>query len=162
MNANDAGTLIRTFEGMPWHDEGYVVVDANFNRVKLKNPAYVAVHHLKGKSAEHNIMEIVKSNEIEEFAATFPERRLEIFELKDKYDKLTIKLDVLWNIIKEFKPKNITKKEQKKYAMKVFEVTKEHGVENFSNLYFMLNTYKVNSVKEFMNIRDNKSLYKEL
>jgi hypothetical protein len=35
---------------MVWYDEGYVIVDANFNRVKVKKPAYVAVHHLKGKS----------------------------------------------------------------------------------------------------------------
>jgi hypothetical protein len=35
----------------------------------------VAVHHLKGKSAEHNILTIVKTNEIEEFATTFPEEK---------------------------------------------------------------------------------------
>ena len=60
LNQGNIGALLRTFENMVWHDEGYVVCDANFNRVKVKNPAYVAVHHLKGKSAEHNILTIVK------------------------------------------------------------------------------------------------------
>ena len=41
LNAKDFGALIRTFENMPWSEEGYVVVDGNFNRVKIKNPAYV-------------------------------------------------------------------------------------------------------------------------
>ena len=31
LNAKDVGSLLRTFENMIWHDEGYVVVDANFN-----------------------------------------------------------------------------------------------------------------------------------
>ena len=85
LNATNVGVLLRTFEGMVWHDEGYVVVDANFNRIKIKNPAYVHAHHLKGKTAEHNILTIVKTNEIEEFAATFPERREELFKLKENY-----------------------------------------------------------------------------
>jgi hypothetical protein len=46
----------------------------------------VAVHHLKGKSAEHNILTIVKTNEIEEFATTFPERRTRTIKLKVNYD----------------------------------------------------------------------------
>jgi hypothetical protein len=51
LSANNVGVLLNTFKDMVWHDEGYVVVDANFNRVKIKNPAYVAVHHLKGKNS---------------------------------------------------------------------------------------------------------------
>jgi hypothetical protein len=31
--------ISKTLETMPWSEEGYVVCDANFNRVKIKNPA---------------------------------------------------------------------------------------------------------------------------
>ena len=68
---------------MPWSEEGYVVCDHTFSRVKIKNPAYVAVHHLKGKTAEHNIMTIVKANEIEEFMNTFPERKDELLRVEE-------------------------------------------------------------------------------
>ena len=162
LNANNVGVLLRTFEGMVWHDEGYVVVDADFNRIKIKNPAYVAVHHLKGKTAEHNILTIVKSNEIEEFAATFPERKEELFKLKENYDLLVDKLNLVWDELKHRKPKNITKEEQKKYATAVFEVCKNHEVENFTGLYFGLGQNKIPSVEEFLLKYDDKLLYKIL
>lgn len=162
LNAKDVGTLLRTFTDMVWHDEGYVVVDANFNRVKIKNPAYVAVHHLKGKSAEHNIITIVKSNEIEEFGATFPDRKEELVKLKVNYDNLIDKLNGVWDELKTRRPKNITKEEQKKYATAVFEVCGKHELTQFTGLYFGLAQYKINSVEEFMLEYDDKILYRML
>ena len=162
LNAKNVGALLRTFENMVWHDEGYVVVDANFNRVKIKNPAYLAVHHLKGKTAEHNIMTIVKTNEIEEFAATFPDRKDELVKLKENYDALVAKLNSVWNELQAFRPKNITPQEKKKYATAVFEVCGENDVKNFTGLYFGLADGKVSSVEEFVANYDDKALYKIL
>jgi hypothetical protein len=162
LNAKNVGALLRTFENMVWHDEGYVVVDANFNRVKIKNPAYVAVHHLKGKTAEHNIMTIVKTNEIEEFAATFPDRKDELVKLKANYDALIAKLDSVWAELQAFRPKNITPQEKKKYATAVFEVCGKNDVKNFTGLYFGLADGKVISVEDFIANYDDKTLYKIL
>lgn len=162
LNANNVGVLLRTFENMVWHDEGYVVVDANFNRIKIKNPAYVAVHHLKGKTAEHNIITIVKSNEIEEFASTFPERKDELFRLKENYDKLVDKLNEVWVELSARKPKNITKEEKKRYAAAVFEVCGKYDLKQFTGLYFGLADGKVESVKDFIVNYDDKLLYKML
>jgi len=162
LNAKNVGALLRTFETMVWHDEGYVVVDANFNRVKIKNPAYVAVHHLKGKTAEHNIMTIVKTNEIEEFAATFPDRKDELVKLKANYDALIAKLDLVWAELQAFRPKNITPQEKKKYATDVFEVCGKNDVKNFTGLYFGLADGKVTSVEDFIANYDDKTLYKIL
>jgi hypothetical protein len=116
----------------------------------------------RGKTAEHNILTIVKSNEIEEFAATFPERTEELLKLKENYDLLTAKLNMVWDELKICRPKNISKEEQKKYAIAVFEVCKTHKVENFTGLYFGLAQYKVNSVEEFLLNYDDKLLYKIL
>ena len=60
INVKDVGGIKRTFDGMPFTEEGYVVVDANFNRIKIKNPAYVSAHHLKGKMGRYHIMSIIK------------------------------------------------------------------------------------------------------
>lgn len=162
LNATNVGTLLRTFENMVWHDEGYVVVDYNFNRVKVKNPAYVAVHHLKGKSAEHNILTIVKTNEIEEFGATFPERKEELYRLKENYDKLVDKLNEVWEELKVLKPKNIMPSEKKRYAMEVFNVTKKHDLKTFTGLFFGLAENKIESVEDFMFKYDDKALYRLL
>jgi hypothetical protein len=130
--------------------------------VKVKNPAYVAVHHLKGKTAEHNILTIVKTNEIEEFAATFPERTEELNRLKEGYDALIAKLNGVWDELQLSRPKNITKEEQKKYAAAVFEVCGKYDVTQFTGLYFGLAQYKINSVEDFMFNYDDKLLYKML
>jgi hypothetical protein len=161
LNAKDVGALLRTFEGMPWSEEGYVVVDANFNRVKIKNPAYLAVHHLKGKTAEHNILTIVKTNEIEEFASTFPERKEELYKLKENYDNLVDKLNLLWGELKLDKPKNITPAEKKRYAMRVFEVC-VNDLKPFTGMCFGLAEGKIASVEDFMFKYDDKLLYKML
>jgi hypothetical protein len=162
INASNVGHLLKTFEGMPWSEEGYVVRDGNDNRVKVKNPAYVAVHHLKGKTAEHNILTIVKTNEIEEFAATFPERTEELNRLKEGYDGLIAKLNGVWSELQSHRPKNITKEEQKKFAAAVFEVCDKHELKNFTGLYFGLAQYKINSIEEYMFNYDDKTLYKML
>ncbi len=147
---------------MVWSEEGYVVVDDNFNRVKVKNPAYVAVHHLKSKTGEHNIMGVIKSNEIDEFSATFPERKDEIYELKKNYDILIENLEASWLELKKHLPNNITKSEQKKYAIKVFEVVNKRDVKNFATLFFALKDKKVEDIKTFIFNFDNKKLYKML
>lgn len=162
LNQGNVGALLRTFENMVWHDEGYVVVDAQFNRIKIKNPAYVAVHHLKGKSAEHNILTIVKSNEIEEFAATFPDRKEELYKLKENYDKLLVNLNLVWEELKLRKPKNIMPEEKKKFAQAVFEICGKHNLKNFTGLYFGLGDGKIASVEDYMMNYDDKTLYKIL
>ena len=159
INALHPDDLIATFEGMPFTEEGYVVCDANFNRIKIKNPAYVAAHHLKSKTGLYHIMVIVKANEVEEYGATFPDRLDEINTLKDKYDELVIKLENIWGELKEFKPKNIAKQEQKRYAMKVFEVIEKYNVKPFSGLFFSLKDRKVESVKDFIFNYSDKNLY---
>ncbi len=159
LNNNNAGALMKTFENMVWHDEGYVVVDGWFNRIKIKNPAYVAVHHLKSKTSEHAIMGVVKSNEIDEFISTFPDRKEEIEKLHKGYNELVSKLESVWDELKDNRPKNITAKERKKYAMAVKEAVEKHDVGVFTGLFFGLSDYKVNSVEEYMFNFDNKKLY---
>jgi len=159
LNAKNVGHLLKTFEGMPWSEEGYVVRDGNDNRVKVKNPAYVAVHGLKNKSAEYNIMEIIVTNEIEEFAAVFPERKLELFKLKENYDILTEKLKNIWVELEPLKPKNITPKEKKRYAMEVFKFCEKYDLKQFTGLYFGLAEGKIESIISFLTNYDKKKLY---
>jgi hypothetical protein len=117
---------------------------------------------LKGKTAEHNIMAIVKTNEIEEFATTFPDRKDELFKLKENYDKLVELLNDAWDELKGRRPKNITPQEKKKYAQAVFEVCAKRNIKNFTGLYFGLNDGKISSVDDFIFNYDDKVLYKIL
>jgi thioredoxin-related protein len=107
-------------------------------------------------------MEIIKANEIEEFGAVFPDRKKEIFSLKENYDKLIEKLEFVWVELKELRPKNITPEEKKKYAKSVFDITAKHDVKNFTGLYFGLNDGKIQTVLSYIQNMDNRELYKIL
>jgi hypothetical protein len=162
LNVDNADELADTLIGMSWSEEGYVVRDANDNRVKIKNPAYLAVHHLKGKTAEHNIMVIIKTNEIEEFASTFPDRKEELYKLKDGYDGLVSKLESIWSELSKIRPSDTSSDERKRFAMSVIETTAKNDLKMFSGLYFGLVDGKIESVKEYMLNYDDKTLYKVL
>lgn len=162
LSKNSLDEIKKTFEGMPWSEEGYVVVDKDFNRIKIKNPSYVAVHHLKSKTAEHNILTIVKSNEIEEFAATFPERKEEIYRLKTNYDLLITKLINAWMELFDYRPKDNSAAEKKQFALSVFDVAKKYNLEQFTGLFFALQNGKVEHIYQYMQNYDDKKLYKIL
>lgn len=66
--------MVATAAALPFDEEGYVVVDAQWHRVKVKSLAYLACHRLKGESfSRKRALELVQTGEHEEFLAYFPE-----------------------------------------------------------------------------------------
>jgi hypothetical protein len=72
----------------PLSQEGYVVTDHNFNRIKVKHPGYVALHQMRDGLHPRAIVELVRKGETDEVVAYFP-------EWKDMIDDATAKLNVL-------------------------------------------------------------------
>lgn len=155
------GSVEAILEGLkllPYDDEGYVVCDANFNRIKIKNPAYVAIHHLKGKLGAHNILELIKSNEVDEFISTFPEREEEILELQSAYENLIHTLDIEASelLSKEYV-------ERKDYALTVLNHCSTGSKTAFAKgFFFSMYDKKITSAREWINNFDNSNLYKLL
>lgn len=60
---------------LPYSEEGYVVVDENWNRQKIKSPAYLAMHRLRGEGAltSKRIIQLIQTGEEGEFLTYFPE-----------------------------------------------------------------------------------------
>jgi len=79
---------ITTFNDLDFKFEGYIIKDENFNRIKVKNPSYLAVHNLKGNGTVSlkRVLELIQSNEQEEFLSYFPEYSDVFSNLKIKYD----------------------------------------------------------------------------
>ncbi len=76
-----------TFAAMnPLAQEGYVIVDAEFNRIKVKHPGYVAIHHARDGFGPRRMLEIVRSGETSELLTAFPEWRGEFERVKGVYD----------------------------------------------------------------------------
>lgn len=81
-----------------FHNEGFVVCDANFNRVKIKTEEYVRVHRLRGENnpTDKNILDIIRQGETSEFLSYFPEytERFRMLEYHYKNLIADIYLDV--------------------------------------------------------------------
>ena len=89
---------IETAHSLPYSEEGYVVLDKHFNRVKIKSLNYVNVHHLRGEGAmtEKRILDIIRQNEIAEYLIYFPEYK-ELFDgYKRKVDDLYKAYHFMW------------------------------------------------------------------
>ena len=123
---------LKTLEGQ--HNEGFVVCDGNFNRVKIKHPTYVALSHLKEGLTKRRLLEIIKNNEGDEFITYFPELRDLYNELKEKYTNLVNLIEASWNQYKHIE-------NQKDFALSVKDL-------QYKGILFNLKKGRVTSAKE--------------
>jgi hypothetical protein len=72
----------------PISSEGFIVVDGWFNRVKIKSPAYVAIHHMKDGFGDRRIIELIKQGEVSEVLSYFP-------EYQEKYEIISSRITLL-------------------------------------------------------------------
>ena len=78
---------ISSAKQLGYDKEGYVVVDNNFNRVKVKSPLYVALNHIsQGVTTHGNVLEIIKKNEQDEFLSYFPEFCEVFIDIQNRID----------------------------------------------------------------------------
>lgn len=138
---------IKSASELTFNEEGYVVVDRHWNRVKVKSPAYVAVHHLKGNDELNikSVIELIKENEIEEFLSYFPEYTKAINLIRKKIDDIIFSLE---QGVLEVSKKNY--KSQKDFAIDVKD-------RPFSAFYFAWKKNGVNP-KEWVWNTDSKKI----
>jgi hypothetical protein len=83
-------------------EEGYVVCDKDFNRVKVKSPLYVSLHTLAGNYvlSYERALDIVRSNEVDEVLSYFPEFKDSLMNVKDKFERYALDLEGIVNDVK--------------------------------------------------------------
>lgn len=152
----DVDDITKSFNDMTWQEEGYIVMDKHtMDRVKIKNPAYVAAHHVCTGLSPYHILSVVKNNELDEFLVYFPTRTDELNGLQELYDNLLNKLTVIFDDV--FKPLVETLSD-KEYAAKVFEVCNAENIKNFSGLFFQLKKSNT-TVREYVNNISDRDLF---
>ena len=94
--------------------EGFVVVDKNWNRVKVKGENYLALAHMKDGFGPRRVLEIVRNAELEEFKKyldTFPEMQPLFDEVKGKFETFASEIEAQYETIKDIS-------DQKEFALK--------------------------------------------
>lgn len=97
----------------PVKEEGYVVCDKNFNRVKVKSPNYVALHHCKNNlNSFKNLVNLVLNNEGLEFLAYFPEMQEQVEKIQKSVDRVEREIEKHWDYHKKIE-------NQKEFALAI-------------------------------------------
>ena len=138
---------------LDWTNEGFVVMDKNFNRVKVKNASWLAVHHLASNHtmSYERAIEICRANEIDEVLGYFPEFKDALLDCKERYEKLIDDLESAWM----------------RYDDSVLETRKDKAIwiqKNFRipGVGFALIDKKVDSIQEWIKTVPVKNLVKHL
>lgn len=120
----------------PIQDEGFVICDAQFNRVKCKSIKYVSLGNLRDGHGPKRIIEIIRNDGMDEFVSYFPEWRDIYQKYTDKYNEIISKLEDAWieyNYIEN----------QKEFALTIKNIP-------FNGALFMMRTGKIKSVKDYL------------
>lgn len=77
---HSAQDVVDAAKELPWDEEGYVVVDSNFNRVKIKSPAWLAAHYARSNNSisKESLIQVILDGEQEEFLVYADDYREEL------------------------------------------------------------------------------------
>lgn len=121
--------------------EGFVVTDRYLNRIKIKSPLYVHLHHMKGEVFTHKrALDVIRAGETEELLTYFPEFSAVINVIEKRYNKFICDakeyIKYLSNLSDEIK------KDRKKFAKQVISSP-------YSDLAFKWLDGKLSSVDDY-------------
>ena len=119
--------------------EGFVVCDKFFNRIKVKSPEYLKKNWMfpicpsKHQMNERHILYIIRENEGENFVKYCPEWKIKYEEIKLKYDNLRENINNEYNLIKNINDEKefalMAKKYQNSHAL--FALRRGYNLEEY-------------------------------
>lgn len=104
--------------------EGFVVVDKDFHRVKVKSPAYLLIHHAKDGFGQRRMIDLLRTGETSEVLSYFPEYQKQYDELFQKFEQLVADLEAVYDRIKGIESQKDFAQEATKsrYSAALFQV----------------------------------------
>lgn len=114
--------------------EGFVIIDSNYKRNKIKSEVYLSLHRLKGEGAMTNkrALDLISINEQEEFLSVFPEYTTLFRKVEKDLEIFISSFEEAYKVFKEHK--GLPRKE---YADKVSQYILKTGKKYISQYLFM-------------------------
>lgn len=141
-NFNSIDDIIKSTNNLTYNDEGYVLVDKYFNRVKIKSKLYTSLHYLLSNPNTpklESLINIIRTGEIDEVIIYFPELERLLNEIKDNIQNFITEMDNNINIAKSMIFSN--RKEFSDFANEVL----------YPKIMYMWYDKKIESANEFIN-----------
>ena len=80
--------VIEATEKLNQYHEGFLAVDKFYRRIKVKSPLYIKLHYTLGNcTTDKNIIDIIRSGEVDEVLNYFPEHTPIFAEIRRKLDE---------------------------------------------------------------------------
>lgn len=144
---------LKAVKDLPTLDEGYVAVDGCAWRIKIKNPAYLAVAHLRmnGVMSEKRVILLVLMNDHEEYLGYFPEDQQNFDPYINAYETMILDIDEHWAKYKDLE-------DQKEFALAIKDChaksilfgMRNKGQKIHDVIENMTNNAKVNLIKGYV------------
>lgn len=152
-NLNTEQEIKEAASKLPFNEEGYVVVDKNFNRVKIKSPAYVNAHRLVNNHVinREKILGLIRANEQSEFLSYFPEYEN---DFKDIENRFLLYKNTLNEIQKIVEKSDMTIKEFALFNKKEFKKDSDFGFKIFQG--------KIKTVQEYIDGLTSKKIIERI
>lgn len=111
---HSAQDVVDSAKELPWDEEGYVVVDSNFNRVKIKSPAWLVAHYARSNNSisKESLIQVILDGEQEEFLVYANDYREELESVEQEME----------DFVKELN--SAAREMKKKYAAEVLKYPK--------------------------------------
>ena len=138
--------LLAAKELDPSQQEGFVLVDKNFNRIKVKSEKYILMHHLRSGNTRRSLLDLWKSGESEELLSYHTEFQNEFNDLDASIHLLCQEIDNGWSMTKHI----IDRKE--------FASTVNQYYKHISSALFMKKDNKLKNTIDYFKIMDIKKL----
>ncbi|MBQ7653327.1 MAG: hypothetical protein IJS93_03050 [Clostridia bacterium] len=136
---------IEAAKALPSDQEGFVVVDAFWKRIKIKNPTYLRLHRMIANRhlQRYDVVKMLLENEQDEFLCYFPEYKPAFDEFKRMISKYKTKLETTFAALDVTKSrKDIAAEIMSKDADNSFYYFRRLGDENYSVEIYLLSLTK--------------------
>lgn len=156
---NNLTDIKESFNNLSSSDEGYVCVDysvnpycnTNFTRVKVKNPSYLALAHLKDKgSTNSSILTLIRKGEEEELLSVFPEYKPLVTNIKMYWEKYIIQFNEIYCFVGDYLNWEKSKDNKKEFALKIKKSI-------YAPILFSMYDNKCSGIKDYYSQMDKRS-----
>ena len=146
---DDCIAMAKTFD---FTQEGFVVKDKNYNRIKVKSEDYIKAHRLSnnGSMTLKRAIDLLRTNEIDEFLNYFPQYKNYIEAISDEINELISLIDDIIFVASFYKKITSSRKE--------FAKIYKDGTNIEKTIAFLAYDEKIDSGKTFIESLSTKKI----
>lgn len=111
--------VINAADKLPWDEEGYVCVDKDFRRCKIKSPNYVMAHYCRNNGAitRKRLIDVIINHEIAEFCIYANDYKDLINEVVQEMVEIKTEAELLQSTLNLLHLKELSRKEYASYVL---------------------------------------------